>query len=141
MDAGSLTEILAALDGDSAVHLILQTLRLRPSLSPAVVHFACPSLTYAPSRSMTERRCRGVLRQFDETQGVGLITSPEIEATFGMEVLVQQNQLKGFQVGDEISFTCVLSQENKPVAFELLTAFGLPHFPGASDDAKRRRRT
>ena len=31
-------------------------LTLRPSLSPAVVHFACPSLTYAPAKAMTQRR-------------------------------------------------------------------------------------
>ena len=119
MDAAQLVEILAATDGNSAVHLILQTLlglkstlfwttqewrsrlastplgfglpflvlegilevpdlewnslasqlrlKLRPSLSPAVVHFACPSLTYAPSRGMTERRCYRVGWKFMES--------------------------------------------------------------------------
>ena len=152
MDAKSLTDLLSALDGDSAVHLILEVLKLRPALSPAVVGFACPALTYAPARGMMERRCRGVVRQVDRTQGFGYIASPEIEATFGMDVLVRDGQLRAFQAGDEVSFTCVLNEEQKPQAFEVLPANGMPpaaaapvaewtdwnHWADGNDPKKRR---
>ena len=150
MDAQQLGAILALLDGNLAAHLIVETLRRRPRLSCAVVNFACPALTYAPSRAMTERRCRGVLKHLDQGQKVGLIASVEIEATFGVDVLVSLDQLKGFQLGDEVSFTCaswrkrwsslssveVLNQQ-QPVAYELLTVSGLPAWP--RQEAKRRR--
>ncbi|CAE7751419.1 Spag6 [Symbiodinium pilosum] len=131
MDAKSLTDLLCALDGDSAVHLILEALRTRPALSPAVVSFACPALTYAPARGMMERRCRGVVKHVDRTQGFGYIASPEIEATFGMDVVVRDIQLGAFQTGEEVSFTCVLNEENKPQAYEVLTVAGTPH-PGVA---------
>ena len=95
MDAQQLSAILALLDAPLAAHLIVETLRRRPRLSSLVVNFACPALTYAPSRSMTERRCRGLL-QLDESQKL-VISSPEIEATLGSHVLVPLDQLKGFQ--------------------------------------------
>ncbi|CAJ1448826.1 unnamed protein product [Effrenium voratum] len=122
MDAQRLKEILAALDGDTAVHLVLEALKQRPRLAPAVVGFACPALTYAPARAMAERRCWGVLTQVPgaEGEGFGVISSPEIEATFGAEVAVSREQLGGFQVGQELSFSCALDAENKPRAFELL---------------------
>ncbi|CAJ1409951.1 unnamed protein product [Effrenium voratum] len=115
-------QILAALDGDTAVHLVLEALKQRPRLAPAVVGFACPALTYAPARAMAERRCWGVLTQVPgaEGEGFGVISSPEIEATFGAEVAVSREQLGGFQVGQELSFSCALDAENKPRAFELL---------------------
>ena len=131
MDAKSLADFLSSLDGDSAVHLILEVLKLRPALSPAVVSFACPALTYAPARGMMERRCRGVVKHVDRSQGFGYIASPEIEATFGMDVVVRPAQLRAFQTGEEVSFTCVLNEENKPQAYEVLTASGMPH-PGVA---------
>ena len=127
MDAKSLTDYLSALDGDSAVHLILEVLKMRPALSPAVVSFACPALTYAPARGMMERRCRGVVKHVDRAQGFGYIASPEIEATFGVDVVVRDSQLGAFQAGEEVSFTCVLNEENKPQAYEVLTVAGTPH--------------
>jgi len=124
-----MADLLVALDGETAVHIILQVLKARPAVAPAIIGYACPGLTYAPARGMMERRCRGVLKTFDRGQGFGYIASPEIEAAFGMDVLVKNEQVGPFEVGEELSFSCALGEGNKPQAFELLTASGLVH-PG-----------
>eukprot|EP00440_Ansanella_granifera_P021411 gb/GFBE01023242.1/.p1 GENE.gb/GFBE01023242.1/~~gb/GFBE01023242.1/.p1 ORF type:complete len:183 (+),score=33.80 gb/GFBE01023242.1/:1-549(+) len=131
VDAKTLMDLMATVDGESAVHMILEVLRARPTLSPAIIGYACPALTYAPARGMMERRCRGVIKQFDKLQGYGLISSPEIEATFGMDCIVKEQQVGAFQPGEEVSFTCVLAEDNRPQAYELLTPAGLPHPGGA----------
>ena len=69
-----------------------------------------------------------------------------------MDVLVRESQLRAFQAGDEVSFTCVLNEEQKPQAFEVLTANGMPpvavapvpewtdwnHWADGNDPKKRR---
>eukprot|EP00931_Biecheleriopsis_adriatica_P031838 TRINITY_DN18624_c0_g1_i1.p1 TRINITY_DN18624_c0_g1~~TRINITY_DN18624_c0_g1_i1.p1 ORF type:complete len:223 (+),score=52.66 TRINITY_DN18624_c0_g1_i1:92-670(+) len=134
VDAKTLLDLMVAMDGESAVHTILQVLQARPDVCPAVIGFACPALTYAPAKGMMERRCRGVLTSFDQAEGFGYIASPEIEAVFGMDAIVTQKQVGAFTIGEEVSFTCVLAEGNRPQAVELLTAFGLPRLglPGVA---------
>ncbi|CAE8593789.1 unnamed protein product [Polarella glacialis] len=126
MDPNTLIELLSAMDGETGVQIILEVLKARPGISPQVIKFACPALTYAPARGMQERRCRGVLKNFNQEKGYGFIASPEIEAIFGTDTFVHAKQVGGFEVGEEVSFSCVIAEENKPQAFELLTAGGLP---------------
>eukprot|EP00933_Yihiella_yeosuensis_P019604 TRINITY_DN15850_c0_g1_i6.p1 TRINITY_DN15850_c0_g1~~TRINITY_DN15850_c0_g1_i6.p1 ORF type:complete len:287 (-),score=71.30 TRINITY_DN15850_c0_g1_i6:368-1228(-) len=121
-----LTEAMIAMDGEAAVHVILEVLRLKPTVCPHVINFACPALTYCPAKGMSERRCRGTLKFYDKDQGFGLISSPEIEAIFGQDAIVSEKQVGQFQVGEELTFSCCLSAEIKPQAFDVLDKHGLP---------------
>ncbi|CAE8627566.1 unnamed protein product, partial [Polarella glacialis] len=92
MDPNTLIELLSAMDGETGVQIILEVLKARPGISPQVIKFACPALTYAPARGMQERRCRGVLKNFNQEKGYGFIASPEIEAIFGTDTFVHAKQ-------------------------------------------------
>ena len=76
---------VCALDDDVAVKVITDTLTLRPELAPVVVNKTCPSLTYAPSSSMTSRRSAGIVKTSIGPNGFGFLACPEIKLIFGQE--------------------------------------------------------
>lgn len=123
-DAQSLVAMLNGLDAESAVAAISQVLTAKPELAPAIVSFAVPDLTYAPSRAFTERRARGTVKQYSKHSGFGFIECPELHAVFGKDVFVHARQLSSFDVGAEVTFAVVLNKDNKPQAVDLLTLDG-----------------
>jgi len=119
VNVASLVDTLGMLDGETAVQLINQVLRARPELTPAIVGIACPELTYAPARAMTERRPKGVIKSFDQHQGFGFIACPELTAVFGEDVFIHGKQMGSFDIGSEVSFAVTLSEDNKPQAYDV----------------------
>jgi len=135
--AGNLQQILATLndmDEDVVTKMIGEVLQNRPEVAPAVLEFAVPDLTYAPSRALTDRRCSGVLKAVDEDTGYASINCPEMQAVFGGDVLVHWQQIglkmeDGEEVprldeGARISFAVTLTKESEPQAFDLLPLGG-----------------
>jgi len=119
VDVASLVDTLGMLDGETAVQLINQVLRARPELTPAIVGIACPELTYAPAKAMTERRSKGVIKSFNQHQGFGFIACPELAAVFGKDVFIHGKQMGSFDIGSEVSFAVTLSEDNKPQAYDV----------------------
>merc|ERR1719507_2953632 len=119
LDVASLVDTLGMLDGETAVQLINQVLRARPELTPAIVGIACPELTYAPAKAMTERRSKGVIKSFNQHQGFGFIACPELAAVFGKDVFIHGKQMGSFDIGSEVSFAVTLSEDNKPQAYDV----------------------
>lgn len=123
-EAQALVAMLNGLDAESAVAAIGQVLTAKPELAPAIVSFAVPDLTYAPSRAFTERRARGKVKQYNRQSGFGFIECPELHAVFGKDVFVHAKQLASFEVGADVTFAVVLNKDNKPQAVDLLTLDG-----------------
>lgn len=123
-ESQALVAMLNGLDAESAVAAIGQVLTAKPELAPAIVSFAVPDLTYAPSRAFTERRARGRVKQYNRQSGFGFIECPELHAVFGKDVFVHAKQLASFEIGAEVTFAVVLNKDNKPQAVDLLTLDG-----------------
>lgn len=122
----TIIDSLVKLDGDVAIQTILQVLKDRPNLSPAVIAYACPVLTYAPARAMSERRSQGILKSFSAEAGHGWIACPEMELIFGCDVSVKTAQVGTYEVGAELSFAICLDESMMPEAYDLRLASGLP---------------
>lgn len=119
------------------VNIISQILKSKPELAPSVVAFAVPDLTYAPSRSLAERRSKGVIKSFDHIRGCGFIACPELKAVFGHDVYVHAKQAgKMCQPGTEVSFAVLLNKENKPQAFDVQPSASPNTMVGASMPGK-----
>lgn len=123
-EAQAVAAMLQGMDAESAVAAISQVLTAKPELAPAIVGFAVPDLTYAPSRAFTERRAKGVVKQYNEVSGFGFIECPELHAVFGKDVFVHARQLSCFEIGTEVTFAVVLNKDNKPQAVDLLNMHG-----------------
>lgn len=117
---GILRVLVEMLDTPTSTHIIRQTLESKPEIAPDVVAFACPDLTYAPVRAMTERRCTGQIKIVNHQAGYGFISCPDLAAVFGNDVFVHKKQLGVLQQGQEVSFAVLLNKENKPQAYDLL---------------------
>ncbi|CAE8716895.1 unnamed protein product [Polarella glacialis] len=124
MDANVLFQALLQADGETAAAVIRELLKARPGLAPSVVAFACPDLTYCPVKGMTEKRAMGLLKSFSQQSGFGIISCPELELVFGVEVFVHLQQMGPWASllapGNPVSFAVVLSKENKPQAYDVL---------------------
>ena len=110
---------LAALDDQTLITVITQTLQNRPELAPGVVNGAVPDLTYAPADSLTKRRATGRILQVNSSNGMGFIDCPELKAVFGNDVYVHRNQVGAFPIGTEVNFAILLSKDMKPQAYDL----------------------
>jgi len=119
MDPQSLVESICKLDAAAASQLLGKLLEERPLLAPPIVAESCPDLTFAPARSMTERRSRGTIKSFSEKSGFGFITCPELQDVFGMDVFLHAKQMGTLNVGDSVSFSVVLKRDNKPQAYDV----------------------
>mmetsp|Transcript_42229 Transcript_42229/g.130868 ORF Transcript_42229/g.130868 Transcript_42229/m.130868 type:complete len:290 (+) Transcript_42229:70-939(+) len=119
MDPLALVEALSALDAEAATQVISGVLRERPELAPAVVGAACPELTYAPSKAITERRSQGVIKSYSEKSGFGFISCPELYEVFGMDIFLHAKQMGMLGQGANVSFAVVLKEDNKPQAYDV----------------------
>jgi len=90
----------------------------RPELAPGLVTFACPELTYAPARAVTQRRCSGIILKV-KNMGMSLIHCPELRTVFERDVCVAAQQIAGFKEGQHVTFAVTLNEQSEPQAFDL----------------------
>mmetsp|Transcript_86336 Transcript_86336/g.244902 ORF Transcript_86336/g.244902 Transcript_86336/m.244902 type:complete len:275 (-) Transcript_86336:37-861(-) len=124
----SVLEELNSLPEDQATEAIIEALRHRPELAPAVVAACCPDLTYAPAKSATDRRENGYIKSFNQKNGYGFVESPGLFEIFGQDVFLHRRQMGAFMVGQQVSFAVMLNDDNKPQAFDL-QPLGGHHLP------------
>lgn len=67
----------------------------------------------------------GIIKAFNVEKGYGFIFSAEVKAQFGCDVFLHHQQMVGFNMGSEVSFTLKLNKNGKPQAIELLDATGV----------------
>lgn len=131
------TRILAmcgALDDDALTAVLSKTLQDRPEIAPDIVNMACPDLTYVPTVALTNRRCSGTLKAMSGE--FGAIDCSELQAVFGVDVIVNRKQVRSFKEGATVSFAVTLTAENEPQAFDLEAASSpAPAAGGAPDMA------
>merc|ERR1712151_1385570 len=94
----------------------------KPELAPLVVNFLIPDFTYPPAKALTEKRARGRLKSLNPEKGYGFIECFEIANIFGGDVFVHYKQAANFAVGSEVSFSVMLSKDNKPQAYDMQMA-------------------
>lgn len=123
VDTQAFVEALMTMPREQAVAVLGELLRNRPTLAPSIVGFACPDLTYAPARGMTEKRAMGTLKSFSAKTGFGFIACPELHEVFGADVFVHIKQMGPFASvltpGTAVTFAVVIGKENKPQAYDV----------------------
>jgi len=113
-------DALAQIQDDQTLsQVIVEMLKLKPQVCPAVVAATCPDLTYAPSKAITERRARGTIKTIHPGGGYGFISCPDIQVVFGCDVFAHAKQLLGHSPGTEVSFAILLNKDSKPQAFDI----------------------
>jgi len=131
MDPQQLVEAMKALEDSLAVMVITQVLQDRPELAPPVVNFSVPNLTYAPATILTERRCRGTIKNFNAEMGYAYVDCKELSQIFGDDVLLHAKQIPAdCAPQSKVTFACVLTKDNKPQAFDLRKDDSMPTMPG-----------
>lgn len=126
-------QALCNLETMSAIAVINHLLTTRPELAPAVIAGAVPDLTYAPTRAITERRSKGIVKAWDADGDFGWIHCAELQVVFGQDVFCHATQLGTFQVGTEVSFAVTLTKDNKPQAYDVQHANVTSHSTGGPD--------
>jgi len=119
MDAQTIVDTVSSLDETTATSIITAILQSRPELAPPVVTFAVPDLTYPPSKSLNERRSKGVVKSFNAEKGFGFVECEELNAVFGSDVFVHAKQINEFTPGTTVSFAVVLNKDNRPQAYDI----------------------
>eukprot|EP00931_Biecheleriopsis_adriatica_P007273 TRINITY_DN10857_c0_g1_i1.p1 TRINITY_DN10857_c0_g1~~TRINITY_DN10857_c0_g1_i1.p1 ORF type:complete len:395 (-),score=98.90 TRINITY_DN10857_c0_g1_i1:158-1294(-) len=113
-------DALAEINDDAAlIQVILEILKHKPQICPAIVAATCPDLTYAPSKAITERRAKGTIKTVNPGSGYGFISCPDISAVFGCDVFAHLKQIGNLQPGTEVSFAILLNKDSKPQAFDI----------------------
>ncbi|CAK8993986.1 unnamed protein product [Durusdinium trenchii] len=140
VDTQAFIEALCTTPRDQALAVLGELLRNRPTLAPAIVGFACPDLTYAPARGISEKRAMGTLKSFSQKTGFGFIACPELHEAqhrlhswfcpvFGADVFVHVKQMGPFSSvlmpGTPVTFAVVIGKENKPQAYDVQPMDGL----------------
>mmetsp|Transcript_19759 Transcript_19759/g.37171 ORF Transcript_19759/g.37171 Transcript_19759/m.37171 type:complete len:243 (+) Transcript_19759:55-783(+) len=121
-DTQAFVDDLLSTSQEQALTVIHELLKMRPELAKCVVSFACPMLTYAPARGMSEQRSVGILKSLS-SKGFGFIACPELLQVFGGDVFVHMRQMGPYASilvpGTPVTFAVVLDQENKPRAYDV----------------------
>lgn len=123
---GALVEAICSLTGSQGVEVIDQILQARPELAPQVMAYACPELTYAPARSMTERRSKGVVKSLCDQSGYATISCAELEPVFPDGVRCHEGQLGMLQIGTEVDFAVTMTLDSNAQAFDVQLVGGGP---------------
>lgn len=114
--------------------MLSKILQDRPEIAPDIVNMACPDLTYVPTVALTNRRCSGTLKAVNGE--FGAIDCAELQAVFGVDVIVNRKQVRSFTEGASVSFAVTLTADNEPQAFDLdAAASPAPAAGGAPDMA------
>jgi cold shock CspA family protein len=124
IDPHALVDVLCSVDPELSVAVISKVLAAKPELAPAVVTYACPELTYAPSLILSKKRSSGCIKSYSADKGYGFIACPELQEVFGCDVFVHKAQMSNCQVGQQVTFAIVLNKDNKPQAFDLASLGG-----------------
>jgi len=113
---------LNALDDSTLGVIITDLLRDKPELAPALVTQAIPDLTFAPTKSLTDKgaRCSGTIKSVTSELGHGLIDCPQLNSVFGCDVVVFPQQVGSFREGQSVNFAVTLNDDSKPQAFDLI---------------------
>jgi len=113
---------LNALDDSTLGVIIEDLLRDKPELAPALVTQAIPDLTFAPTKSLTDKgaRCSGTIKSVTSELGHGLIDCPQLNSVFGCDVVVFPQQVGSFREGQSVNFAVTLNDDSKPQAFDLI---------------------
>ena len=113
---------LNALDDSTLGVIITDLLRDKPELAPALVTQAIPDLTFAPTKSLTDKgaRCSGTIKSVTSELGHGLIDCPQLNSVFGCDVVVFPQQVGSFREGQSVNFAVTLADDSKPQAFDLI---------------------
>lgn len=130
--ADAVLQLLSSLSVDEAADVISSALTDRPELARRVVHGACPELTYAPAKALTNRRAVGRIKSFSFENGYGFIECSELRQVFGSDVFLRRAQIGDFSVDQDVSFAVLLNREHKPQAFDLQACFGTTPCPASS---------
>ena len=114
-------DLLSSLDDDTCVFIIGELLQSKPELAPGLVTFACPELTYAPARAVTQRRCNGVVLTVSSKNDMSFIRCPELRTVFECDVCVAPEHIRGFKEGQRVSFAVTLNDQSEPQGIDLQT--------------------
>lgn len=131
MSQEQIVNAICAFDDDAAVKVITDTLTLRPEVAPVVVKNACPDLAFAPASAFTARRSAGYVKQAADSSGFGLIENPELKLIFGVDVSAHRDQLGSLESGAAVNFAVLLTDDEKPQAFDILPGHEGASKPGA----------
>merc|ERR1712137_790167 len=61
----------------------------------------------------------GLVSSGGNAEAYGLISSSEVAASYGCDVLVEKENIQGLQVGQEVAFIIVLNDKYKPTARQI----------------------
>ena len=122
MDSKMVLDLLVSLDDDTLHFIIGELLQNKPELAPGLVTFACPELTYAPAKAVTQRRCNGVVLTVGKgIKDMSFIRCPELRTVFECDVCVAPEHIRGFKEGQKVSFAVTLNEQSEPQALDLQT--------------------
>lgn len=83
---------------------------------------APPSSSSAPGD--TGQRFEGVIKSVNER--FGFIDNSELKARYGNDVFVRHGEMGNFRMGEAVSFTLILTRDEKPQAKDIRAAHGGP---------------
>lgn len=68
--------------------------------------------------ALSEERYIGRIKRYQDGPmgGYGFIDCDEVKTRFSRDVYIHKNQMIGFQIGDEVSFTIALNNKGEPQA-------------------------
>eukprot|EP00928_Gymnodinium_smaydae_P046244 TRINITY_DN30806_c0_g1_i1.p1 TRINITY_DN30806_c0_g1~~TRINITY_DN30806_c0_g1_i1.p1 ORF type:complete len:740 (-),score=151.82 TRINITY_DN30806_c0_g1_i1:176-2395(-) len=67
-------------------------------------------------------RMTGVVKSFDTERGYGFLTCADAREKFDRDVFVHATQIKSFKVGDGVSFSVRINNQNQPQGYDLAAA-------------------
>mmetsp|Transcript_113608 Transcript_113608/g.178774 ORF Transcript_113608/g.178774 Transcript_113608/m.178774 type:complete len:308 (-) Transcript_113608:193-1116(-) len=120
MDAQHIVNTVVAAEEDAALSILAAILQSRPELSPLVVSYCCPELTYPPAKALTERRCTGTIKSLNRQTGFGYIDCAALHEVFGVDTSLHVSQAANFTEGTQVTFAVLLNDQYKPMAYDLL---------------------
>lgn len=119
LDAQTIVDTVVALDDETAFAIVKAIVQSRPELAVPLVTFVCPELTYPPSKAMTERRCKGLVKSLNVEKGYGFVECHELNEVFGSDVFMHIKQSNGVGPGAQVSFAVMLNKEMRPQAYDV----------------------
>lgn len=112
-------DVLSANGDAELVDLLIAVFERRPSVLQDIVDWALPDHAYASDQIFTERREVGRIKSFSDHTGYGFIDCPSVKERFEDDVFLHTEQMRQFQVDDDISFALFLNADRRPVAYDL----------------------
>jgi len=118
-NAQSVYASFEGLSDQDCLQIVCAVMQRRPKITPQLVQYAIPDLTFAPTKACTEKRFIGVIKSYNAQQGFGFVFCPELKEVFGYDCFIHKQQLGPYVADDKISFAVFLSKDGKPQAFDV----------------------